>query len=294
VVAEVKTTEVYAIKTSTLLNYINDLISEKTIPAESEVLGLYVVGRPDRELNQLQAAIVAEKKSDRLRTASAESLLSLAELMKEYDITHDDILGLIRPTAPSIDPLIELIAKLVAEEKTASTTPSNNSKPDSIDPTAAKASLEISAEASEAAFWLTPVKSIPEQTAEECIQQLVGKHHIYAFGQNTPGRKRIKPGDRIAFYSNGTGVVAHATVASPPENKPHKAVRQSANYPWVFRLADATLYLKEPVVIDPATRSNLDAFRGKDPNKGWAWFVQGTGRVTGHDFSVLTRTSRTD
>ncbi len=226
VIAEVKTTEVYAIKTSTLLNYINELVSEKVIPAESEVLGLYVVGRPDKELNQLQAAIVAEKKSDRLRIASAESLLSLAELMKEYDITHDDVLGLIRPTVPSIDPLIELITKLVAEEKTASTTSTNNSQLNPINP-ASKGSSEISVEASELAFWLTPVKSVPEQTAEECIQQLVGKHHIYAFGQNTPGRKRIKPGDRIAFYSNGTGVVAHATVASPPENKPHKAVRQS-------------------------------------------------------------------
>lgn len=289
VVVEVKTTEAYAIKTSTLLNYINDLISEKEIPAEAEVLGLYVVGRPDAELKQLHAAILTEKKGDRLRIISAESLLALGDLMKDYDISHQDMLGLVRPSTPSIDPIIELIVKLVAEEKTA--TAADSAAGMEAGKTAGPLEIsETSPERSEPAFWLTPVKSLPEQTAEECIRHLVGKEQIYAFGQNTPGRKRIKPGDRIAFYSNGKGVVAHARISSLPENKPHKAVRHSENYPWVFRISDPVLYLDKPVVIDAAARANLDAFREKDLNKGWAWFVQGTGRVSAHDFAVLTRT----
>jgi hypothetical protein len=65
--------------------------------------------------------------------------------------------------------------------------------------------------------WLTPVKDHENETAEECVEKLVGKHGIYAFGERTPGRTHIKPGDWICFYAAGSGVVAHANVASAPE-----------------------------------------------------------------------------
>jgi hypothetical protein len=64
------------------------------------------------------------------------------------------------------------------------------------------------------------------ETAEACIEKLVGREPIYGFGENTPGRKRIKPGDWICFYANGNDVVAHARVVSLPERKPHKAIRE--------------------------------------------------------------------
>jgi hypothetical protein len=50
------------------------------------------------------------------------------------------------------------------------------------------------------------------------------------------------------------------------------------------------LYLDSPVFIDADLRSQLEDFKHRDPAKSWAWFVQGTGRVTEHDFAVLTRT----
>src|SRR5882672_11142376 len=78
VVAEVKTSDTYAIKTATLVGYINELISDKGIPDWHSSLGLYVMGRPDPEIKQLDNAIVAEKRTHELRTTSIESLLSLA------------------------------------------------------------------------------------------------------------------------------------------------------------------------------------------------------------------------
>lgn len=77
-------------------------------------------------------------------------------------------------------------------------------------------------------------------------------------------------------------------MASLPENKPHKAVRASERFPWVFRLGDPTLYVDRPVVIDAELRNQLEAFKDRDPKKSWAWYVQGTGRVTEHDFKILT------
>jgi hypothetical protein len=110
----VKTTEVYAIKTSTLLNYINELVSQKGIADPEKAIDLYIVGRPDPEIRQLENAIIAEKKLQQLRIISVDSLLTIAEMMNEYDISHEDTLALIRPSTPTIDPVIVLMSRLVA------------------------------------------------------------------------------------------------------------------------------------------------------------------------------------
>ena len=277
IVIEVKTTEIYATKTATLIGYVDSLISEKKIPDWSQVLGLYVIGRPDPELHQLENAIVAEKRTHQLRIISVESLLSLAELFNEYDVSHTDILGVLRPSGTSVDPIIDMMARLVAQRQVQEETK------EKVAPRA-----EITEEG-EKQYWLTPVKSDEEQTADECIERLVGEEKIYAFGERTPGRRHIKPGDFICFYSAGKGVVAHAQVTSKPENKKHPRVRHPERYPWVFRLKDVHLYVENPIVIDPGLRSQLDVFKESDPNKAWSWFVQATRKISGYDFKLLTR-----
>lgn len=76
----------------------------------------------------------------------------------------------------------------------------------------------------ETAYWLTPVRDDEKQTAEEVIESLVGQEKIYAFGDKTPGRKYMKPGDWLCFYATARGVVAHAQAASKAEKKPHQRV----------------------------------------------------------------------
>ena len=114
-IVEVKTSETYAIKTATLTGYVDTLISGRQIPDWDHALGLYVVGRPDPELRQLENAITAERRTPQLRIISVESLLSLAELMTTYDVSHDDILAVLRPSRPTLDPIIDLMARLVAQ-----------------------------------------------------------------------------------------------------------------------------------------------------------------------------------
>lgn len=274
VVVEVKTTEVYSVKTATLVDYINQLISNKGIPSWDQALGLYVIGRPDPEMRQLENAIVAEKRTDQLRTISADSLLSLAEMMNEYDVRHDDVLSTIRPRGCNIDPVVELMARLVAESP-------EEPQPPPVPPEEPPVGQEV-------AYWLTPVASDDIQTAEAVIQTLVGECGIYAFGERTPGRAKLKPGDWMCFYASGKGVVAHARVSSAAAKKPHRKVRSPDKYPWVFQVSQATLHLDNPAVIDSETRSGLEAFKGRDPSKSWAWFVQGTHEITEHDFRVLT------
>jgi len=277
IVIEVKTTEVYATKTATLIGYVDALISEKKIPDWSQSLGLYVIGRPDPELHQLENAIIAEKRTNQLRIISVESLLSLAELFNQYDVSHSDILGVLKPSGILVDPIIDMMARLVAQGQVPEETREKVSPVEEI------------TEKGEKQFWLTPVKSDEEQTADECIERLVGEEKIYAFGERTPGRRHINPGDFICFYSAGKGVVAHAQIIAKPENKKHPKVRHPERYPWTFRVKDVNLYLENPIVIDASLRSQLDVFKESDPNKAWSWFVQATRKISEHDFKLLTR-----
>lgn len=275
IVVEAKTTETYAIKTATLVGYVNELISEKKIPAWDNAYGLYVVGRPDPEINQLENAIIAEKRMNRLRIISVESLLSLAEMMNEYEVNHEDILAILLPSSPRVDPVVDLMARIVAQQ------PPEESPPEVEPPT----------ETVEPNYWLTPVKSEPEATAEQVIQTLVGQEKIYAFGERTPGRKRLRPGDWLCFHASGKGVIAHAKIMSTPEKKKHPKVRHSDKYPWIFGVGQAKLYLDNPVVMDAEVRAQLEAFEKRDLNKSWGWFVQATRRISRNDFNVLTNPS---
>lgn len=139
------------------------------------------------------------------------------------------------------------------------------------------------------AFWMTPVKSDEDGTAENVVRTLVGELWIYAFGDRTPGRKHMKLGDWICFYVVGRGVAAHAKLSTSPKWEPHPRVRRPEHHPWTVKLDSPSLYLDFPVAIDSAKRKELDAFRGRRPKKDWAWFVQATRRVSEHDFKKLTR-----
>ncbi len=295
IVVEVKTSETFPIKTSTLVGYANELIAEKTISDWDTVLGLYVVGNPNPEIQQLEHSIVAEKRTQQLRVISVDSLLSLAELMSGYDVEHGDVLGLLRPASPTVDPVVSLIARLVAQktsEPPADVIPEATGKGTPVpEPTGQEEKTPSPGPtfSDEASYWLTPVKGDKEQSAEDVLQNLLGQHGIYAFGEKTPGRKRLKVGDRMCFYAAGKGVVAHAVVSSAPQKQAHPMVKYADKFPWVFKLENVQLYLDEPIAVDAEMRSHLDAFKGRDLNKAWAWFVQATRRLTEQDFKVLTK-----
>jgi len=276
VVLEVKTTEAYTIKTSTLTGYIDELISQKQIPSWDSALGLYVVGRPDPEVRQLEHAIVAEKRTNQLRIISVESLLSLADLFSQYDVSHDEILVILKPAGPAVDALAGLIANLVAQTEAAE--PRTDAEPSTSSP-----------EVQSPTYWLTPVADHEDETAQECVGKLVGKHQMYAFRERTHERNHLKAGDRICFYATRQGIVADAEVASVPERKPDPRVTNSEDFPFTFRLRNCKLYVERPVVLDAAARVQLEAMKNRDPGRPWAWFVQSTHRLSERDFKLLTR-----
>ncbi|GAB4301302.1 MAG: hypothetical protein Fur0025_41460 [Oscillatoriaceae cyanobacterium] len=111
IVAEVKTSEVYPIKTSALVGYIDALISDHRIPTRDQASGLYIVGRSTPEISQLENSILAERRTDQLRIISVHSLLTLGEMMEKQSLNHSDILSLIIPASPRIDSIVVLMAR---------------------------------------------------------------------------------------------------------------------------------------------------------------------------------------
>ncbi len=278
IVVEVKTSETYSIKTSTLVGYIDQLISEQSIPGWKRALGLYAIGKPDEEIRQLENAIIVENRTHQLRIISVQYLISLAEMMQVFDVSHEDALSIIRPSGPKVDQLVDIMNRLIALKSE-----------EAIEEKDAKIEEKNSAAKS---YWLTSARSDEEQTAEEIIGTLVGQVGIYAFTDRTPGIKDMKEGDLICFYAAGTGVVAHALISGKPVEKEHPQVRQSDRYKWVVELKDSKVYTDNPVVIDASLRNRLEAFKGRDTSKPWSWFVQATRKVSEADFEILTGCSQ--
>jgi hypothetical protein len=219
-----------------------------------------------------------------LRILSADSLLSLAELMNGYDVEHENVLALLRPTTPTVDPVVSLISRLVAQQ-TSDPTSSNGD----VEPTTQSREpiKQERVSTDDVAYWLTPVKGDKDRSAEEVLQTLLGQEGIYAFGERTPRRKELKAGDRMCFYGTVKGVGAHARVSSAPQKEIHPSVRHSDKYPWVFNVEVVKLYLDKPIAVDAEMRSKLGAFKNRDLNKAWAWFVQATRILEQQDFETL-------
>lgn len=272
IVVEVKKSEVYSTRTSVLVNYIDRLISERRIPDWDHALGLYVIGRPDPSIKQLENSIIAERRERQLRVISVEALLSLAEIKAQYDVSHEDLLNIIRPSTPRIDPIVDVIIRLAS--------------PSSLEIT--KEEEKVSEIKGRVNYFLAPAKGDETRTAEDIVRYLVGEKKLWAFGERTPYREVLKPGDKICFYASGKGVVAHAEIATKPEKVKKPEIKELRGYPWIFKLKNVRLYLDDPVILDADLRSKLDVFKERDQS-AWGWFVHRTQKITEHDFKLLTK-----
>lgn len=295
IVVEVKTTDVFSVMTSTLLGYINSLIDAGKIPNLESALGLYVFGKPDADLQQLEGAIVHGGHSQRLRIATVDDILSLADLVQENLLSRDEVLDLLKPAGVKVGSTVQLLKRVAgsmpptANRKLPEPDPKSSPLEEGQEPSyVVKTTKEAKKQATtEPRYLLTPVASETDVTAEETIRSLLD-HKVYVFGDKTPGRKKLKPGDMLAFYEAGKGVVASAKVTSKPEQTKVTFARHAEKFPWSFQVTDVKYFFDNPVLIDAEVRSKLDAFQSHNPLGPWSWFVQSTHYLTEHDFKVLT------
>lgn len=271
VVVEVKTTDASSIRTDVLSDYIDGLRSDGRINADDRVIGLYAYARVGPDAKQLERAIVAEKRTQELRVGSVGAVLSLAELIREEIISHDEALAILWPSGVWIDDTVGLVQRIAAgalevSEPAVSAAGGPVAVADGLTRPAHQAPPALSAAPPrQRHHYLIPVADIPDETARETIEKLIRWNSMWAFGPNTPNRSKIQPGDHVAFYQASVGVVATAEVGSVPEDKPMPdIVKEPLKYRWTFQLKAPRLFLDRPIAIDAVMRAKLDMFSGRD------------------------------
>jgi hypothetical protein len=210
--------------------------------------------------------------------------------VQDGHISADEALVLIRPSGVLVDEVVRLLARVTST----ATIPAGNAPPVFAQPSvtavhsADEGNPPEAAQRPEQPFYLmTPVADDEDESAENAIRGLL-ESGWYVFGDKTPNRGRIKPGDHICFYQSGLGVVAEAEVVTTPERKAIPNVRHPDKYPWAFKVKAPRFFFDTPVVIDASLRAKLDAFKERDRDAAWGWFVVTTRPVDEHDFLLLT------
>lgn len=283
IVVEVKTTDVYTISTDKLLGYINSLVSAGTIEDRFRTLGLYIYGRFDAQTSQLENAIRAERREQELRVISAEALVGLLDLAQEYELEHASVLQVLFPSDIRIDPIVDLILDVVAEEKKDVLEVTSPAEKDS-------GVIEIAGRVNH--FLLPAADSEDGTPVLQNLHRWLGRN-LWGLGERTRYRKHFKAGDRFCFYAKGIGVVAEATADSPVfvlqrKDGPVDLKAADLKSAYGIRLKDLRWFDENPIEITSNLRSQLSSFESREPDKGWSWFVQTTSRLTPHDFAVLT------
>lgn len=143
----------------------------------------------------------------------------------------------------------------------------------------------------EISYWIFPVSATPDDGSEKIFRALLTEKKMFGLSRQSGNRTTmVKPGDRICFYTGRKGIIADALVSSPIVQDSSKV---SLFHPYAFGIDDVSVYIENPIPLDSSTRKKLDAFKGKDPNGIWGWFVQIGRLINKHDFDILTNRRKT-
>jgi len=146
-----------------------------------------------------------------------------------------------------------------------------------------------SGETSDTQFFVFPARHEDGVQADQHLRTWLDAG-FWGVSATSANRKRITTNDVCCFYAKGVGIIARAVVTGPVVDvvRAHEWPGTEAPSEDVFRvpLRDV-VWLEEATDVAPL-RPDLDAFRGKDLTRTWGWFVQSTGRLSEHDFKLLT------
>src|SRR5260370_27146889 len=138
-------------------------------------------------------------------------------------------------------------------------------------------------------FWVVPASSHRDVTATESLHYWLDRG-MWGFYESTPLRTALDPGDSVAFYATGTGVVAHARVAAKAMTlvQPSEWPEPNPQTKQVYKLPLVNVtWLEKPVEITQTVRAGLEAFQGKSRTSSWSWLVQTTRLLAEGDFLQL-------
>lgn len=137
-------------------------------------------------------------------------------------------------------------------------------------------------------YWITTITDKKQFTAEQALNELLIKRGIYAFGEDTPGKNQIRPGDHICMYMTQRGIAAEAIVESYPEYDANKIIEGFEEYPWLFKVKDVKVYTETPLPVNKEFEEKLEYFKDH-PRSNIGFFLQSTHKITKNDYGTLTQ-----
>lgn len=134
-IVEVKTSTTFRIQHETILGYMDNFKSEHKVP-KGNVLGLYVIGRPEEDTSQLEDSIRGSGRERELRIISARELIALLELKEGAHLNHEQLLVFLPIELINLGPLISQVREmlLTLPPSIAPEPPTSETKPEAPKP----------------------------------------------------------------------------------------------------------------------------------------------------------------
>jgi hypothetical protein len=185
---------------------------------------------------------IAAHPENGIQIASIRSLLTMADLMRSGQLGQEEVLRLLS-SGLGIDFVVELLQRFAGGGA--------NALPEGARATPAEAS-EMPG------FWIAAVLSDGATTAEQVVERMIGKRHLFGLRHTGVPGSVARPGDQICFHLPGAGIVAHATVSAVSEDG--TCIRDAGRFSHVLHLEHAVLH-RAPVTPRPDIQRRLDGVR---------------------------------
>ena len=200
----------------------------------------------------------------RVRLISLTGLLRLCAAVTDGRLTHDDVLQVLHPPV-TLDMHLDLLARLAGQTSRAA----DGELPAS----------PAAAAVREPRYWVNAMRPDPPTATDRIVRSLVASRRILGIKAGPGVEDRVRPGDRIAVYLSGRGIVAHAQIAGMLADG-SGIIRDSKRFTHVLRLADVT-------VCDPPTLPSPELTRKLEQALAAA-IVAVTIPVSSREFQLLT------
>jgi hypothetical protein len=201
------------------------LAREARLDTEAETLGLCIVTPLFPWRQRLEAMLAAQMDAADRRVVTAGSLLSLAALVAEGEIRHEEIVQLLTNTSD-----VDLIAGLLARTRRAAPLAPADDAPaaDAAAPRDAASWVVTSARGHAAAF-------------ERIVESVVGQRRVLGVAENRNASTFAHAGDRMCFLVPGKGVVGGAEIAGAASTA-RRLIRDSDRFSRLYQLKNVELF----------------------------------------------------
>ena len=203
------------------------LAREARLDTEAETIGLCVVTPLFPWRQRLEAMLAAQMDAADRRVITASSLLALAALVAEGEVSHDEIVQLMTASSD-----LDLVAGLLSRARRHT----HAAQTFAHEPPAGEAE-----ESRPAAYWVVTSARGHAAAFERIVESVVGRRRVLGVAENRNASEFARPGDRVCFLIPGKGVVGGADIAGAASTA-QRLIRDSDRFSRLYQLRNVELF----------------------------------------------------